>query len=157
MNAPRPNGNPELPLSRLSGVRQPKGAPCATHPDQPAWAVCERCGDFTCARCLWAVEGRHYCGACFEILRGRGSLESARQTFLLLPRMALCWAGFSLCWWWLPGVALLPATIAVWQGVRALRLVRQRPDLPGRGLAIAAIALASISAIIAAITLFLQA
>ena len=158
MSVPRPVGetNRETRLAPARPGREPAGAPCAAHPDQPAWAVCERCGDFMCVHCLWLVEGRQYCSACLEILRGRGSLESAQQTFLLLPRAALCWAVFSMLWWWLPGAAVFPALIAVWLGIRALRRIQRKPDLPGRGLAMAAILTGVFSVIVPLAIVFLH-
>lgn len=41
---------------------------CTVHPEIPAKAPCDRCGNFSCAACLSPVNGKDVCAACRERL-----------------------------------------------------------------------------------------
>lgn len=118
--------------------------PCALHPNNQAAGACERCGDFICALCATPTEGRTYCTRCFDLLYQRGSLQIAQRPFTL-PGNALSLAVFSIPALCLYGLGLVIAIIAILIGVSALRQIAARPDLPGKGQAIAAIVISSLT------------
>jgi hypothetical protein len=127
-------------------------APCATHPNNPAARVCERCGDFMCGLCTTFIEGRAYCPKCFDMLYRRGSLQFAQRQFAL-PGLALTLGILSLlanmtCFFMWAGVPM--AIGGLWAGLSAMKEHAQRPDLPNRGLSIAGIATSAIGILVAA-------
>lgn len=125
------------PPRGISGELPLVETPCSAHPTNWATRTCERCGDFICNLCTTAVEGRAYCPQCFELLYERGALRFVQQRFTL-PGLSLLFGAASLlsCGFGFPfGIA------GVISGVRALREIGRRPELQGRGAAIAGIAL----------------
>jgi hypothetical protein len=75
--------------SRMIRVMQPSAARggtelessrCAVHPELPAVAVCERCGDYHCTACRKQVAGRALCASC-RSLPGVDYLEDTRRRF----------------------------------------------------------------------------
>ncbi len=57
----------------------PPGARCARHSDVDAAALCARCGDFVCEKCVVRIAGGTYCVSC-EALAGPGfPWEERRQ------------------------------------------------------------------------------
>jgi hypothetical protein len=126
------------------------GAPCAVHPGNPAERVCERCGDFMCHLCTTLSEGRAYCPKCYELLHQRGGLIVSRQRaapaglILFLGLSGLFAVGLTGglrpgAWVILVVVILLGlplSTVGLLLGIRALRLQREKSDLP-RGMLVA--------------------
>src|SRR5687767_2037433 len=53
---------------------------CAMHPELPAVALCERCGDYHCAGCHKRIAGRALCEHC-RALPGIDYLEETRQRY----------------------------------------------------------------------------
>jgi hypothetical protein len=122
---------------------------CATHPNNPAQDVCERCGDFMCPVCQTVVEGRRYCPRCFDLLYARGSLQFTQRAFNLpayamtLGLLSTLSLGCLGCY----GLFSMPTgVIGVILGANALREIGKRPDLPGRRLALSGIIFGAIGA-----------
>jgi hypothetical protein len=122
-------------------------ARCAAHANNLASTVCERCGDFMCGLCTIPMEGRSYCARCFDLMNQRGSFAAAQKEFTH-PRTALVLALVSLPALICRGVGLILAVVAIVLGVVALRQIAQRPELPGKGEAIAAIAIGAVSLLV---------
>lgn len=125
-------------------------AQCASHPSNPAQFVCERCGDFMCRLCTTPVEGRLYCPKCFDLLYSRGALQFAQRQFNLpgvtfgvgLGGLLLSTTGVCM----FPLAASFPLGIAgIWNGMRALKEFRERPELPGRRLTIVGMVLSGLT------------
>jgi hypothetical protein len=129
---PAPAGLPEW------SPAAPEGSRCAAHPSNPAVKVCERCGDFSCELCAVPVEGRVYCARCFGLLCDRGSFRFAQQDFYA-PRLAASLSGLSWLGVFVPGLSLVAAALGITVALGALKRIREKPDLPGRGTAIGAI------------------
>ena len=111
---------------------------CAYHPNNQAAACCARCGDFVCNLCLTSIEGQGYCPKCFELMYARGSLDSSKRSFGT-PSMSL---GLGLCSFflgWVQCLGFVLAPLAIYFGLRALKEIDRRPELPGRSKAIAGI------------------
>jgi len=131
--APRPTADPFAPRGPVVQ------GPCAAHPQNAATTFCERCGDFVCALCLTPAEGRRYCPRCFDLLFERGAMGFTQRQFQK-PKLAF----------WL-GVASAPATcfycagtpmavVGLYLGIMAIKEINERPELPDRSVALAAIA-----------------
>jgi hypothetical protein len=146
--APPPVGFPGPPLPPPT---LPAGgeASCAGHPGSPAQFVCERCGDFMCRLCATPVEGRLYCPKCFDLLYSRGALHLAQRQFNLpgvsfglgLGGLLVSVAGCAC----VTLVASFPLSVGgLWTGIRALKELGERPELPGRGLTITGVVLSSL-------------
>jgi hypothetical protein len=135
--APMGGGMPAAMQAPLDPSQQ---TPCAQHPGNPATHICERCGDFMCRLCTTPVEGRLYCPKCFDLLYDRGALQFAQRQFTL-PGLSfglgISGAIMSVLCSCINLIASVPLGIAgLWVGIRALKEMRQRPELPNRGLAI---------------------
>ncbi|MCS6859455.1 MAG: B-box zinc finger protein [Abditibacteriales bacterium] len=122
------------------------GGNCSTHPNNPAVALCERCGDFVCRVCRTAVDGKMLCPPCFELLHARGGLTFVQRHFQL-PLYALI---FSVCailtTWACLGLAFVP--VSLYFGIAALKEINRRPDLPGRKVAVWSIVLSGVSVVL---------
>lgn len=128
---------PALPAPAvLAGAAEEAGPFCATHPDQRGISVCDRCGDFLCAHCSRPTEGRNYCHPCFGILYRRGGFERLQRAFII-PRLALVFS-------FVPPYSMVGLVLAI----IALVQISRQPDLPGRGLAVAALVIACLSTLI---------
>jgi hypothetical protein len=114
---------PTQPIGYIPEAAAPGPAPpalpiqsaCSLHTAQPAIALCERCGDFICLLCLTPFEGKSYCVRCFELLWGRGELDSRqrRRKFFEDPGSAMLGAVLTWMTLFLPFVSVLPALGAV--------------------------------------------
>jgi hypothetical protein len=129
-------------------------APCAHHPGNAASHVCERCGDFMCRLCATPVEGRLYCPRCFDLMFSRGAFQFAQRQFTL-PYVAfglgLGGLGLSLLCVCVNLALSIPLAIAaIWTGVRSIREIRIRPELPNRGWAVAGVALGATALLVSA-------
>jgi hypothetical protein len=123
-------------------------APCTAHPENPAAAVCERCGDFMCRLCN-TVEGRSYCPKCFDLLHSRGSLEFTQRQFSApATTLTLGVLAFFTCFFC---VDVPLAIFGLWSGVKTLREHQARPDLPGRGMTIAGIVLSVLALLVSTV------
>lgn len=121
-------------------------ANCAYHANNQAVTVCARCGDFICNLCVTTVEGKDYCPKCFELLYARGALETSQRSFHT-PSTALFLSLTALLFGWLQCLGVVIGPVALYLGIRALIEINRRPELPGRGKAIAAIVIGSIGTI----------
>ena len=115
------------------------GAVCATHPENGAAALCERCGDFMCSLCATWADGRQYCPRCFDLLYQRGALYIARRSFQW-PTISLVTGiiGIAMVCNCFP-ISIPLAIVAIVSGINARREIARRPDLPGKGMAVAGI------------------
>lgn len=102
---------------------------CSLHTHSPAYATCERCGDFTCALCVTAFEGRNYCVRCFELMWQRGTLEASRFSE---SKTAFVFGVLSLFLGFVPFYGVIPCLVACGLGISALRRIAAQPDLPGK-------------------------
>jgi hypothetical protein len=127
-------------------------APCASHPSNPAAAICERCGDFTCALCATEAEGKQFCPRCFDLLYARGAFATSQQQFTLPGvTLGLGLAGFIsslVCFCILIAVPL--GIGGVGTGFRALQEYRERPELPQRGMTITGLVFSTLALLISA-------
>jgi hypothetical protein len=125
-------------------VATPEDPHCALHPQNRAATTCERCGDFICAVCNTPAEGRVYCPRCFDLLAERGAFQWSKEEFVA-PRTALALAWVSVPTMFLGCAGLIPAVVSIITALDALKKMAERPDLPGRQKAIAAITISSAS------------
>jgi hypothetical protein len=114
------------------------GVACSTHAGNAAAHVCERCGDFMCELCATSAEGRWYCPRCFDLLYDRGAFQFAQRRFQAPLASLLCAVG-AYC-----GCPIL-APAGIYFGVKGLQECAERPDLPGRRMAIAGIVLSALA------------
>jgi uncharacterized paraquat-inducible protein A len=128
----------------LSGPEAPAGSHCAEHEGNPAVVLCERCGDFLCALCATPIERRVYCPRCFDLLHERGAFRFSHTGFTA-PRSALSLAWLSWIAVFVPGLNLVLAGLALVQALTALKRLREKPDLPGRGQAVGALVVIGLS------------
>lgn len=131
---------PPITASRLGSVL----GNCAYHPNVPAYTTCERCGDFTCALCVTAFDGRNYCVRCVDLMWDRGTLEAPRFTE---PRTALIFGVMSLLCWLMPCYGLFPTLLACGFGFSALQKIAAKPDLPGKKQAVAGLTMGIIGTV----------
>lgn len=115
---------------------------CAYHPNNPAYATCERCGDFTCGLCVTAFDGRNYCVRCIDLMWQRGSLEAARFSE---PGTALLFGIIGAFIWIIPFYGLIPPLVALGLGITALRKIAAQPELPGKKKAVVGLTLGVLS------------
>lgn len=120
-------------------------ARCATHANNHAVGACERCGDFMCGLCETPIQGRLYCPRCYDMLFARGAVAVASGQSNNSPSTALVLGILSVVF-----VACTPinfglAIAALVIGLGCLKQIRNQPDLPGRGMAVASLILAGIS------------
>lgn len=149
--APAPAGYPYAPglavAPPVAAAPAAPAGPCAAHPTNPAVDVCERCGDFMCALCRTHIEGRRYCPRCFDLLYSRGSLVLSQRSFnsptLSLVLGLVAWPT-CMC----PLVSLPAGIFGILMGANSLKEIARRPDLPGRGLAIAGIVFAGLGILV---------
>ena len=145
LGSPEPPPAPAPVLSVAEALGDPaREAACPRHPQNRSTTLCERCGDFMCGLCSTRIEGRRYCPDCFEILHNRGSLAFMQKRFTL-PASAL-WVGIIA----FVGVgcalyALPMGGLGLALGLRALREVNEKPDLPGRSQAVAGLVFSTLS------------
>lgn len=133
--ASQPSG-PDLDEITLPPTHQP-GALCARHIENPAEALCERCGDYMCRICAVPIEGRLYCPGCFDTLYQRGAFYFSRQQFTQ-PKVALALGisslTTSLACCLLNLLASIPCGIAgIVVGLSARKQLAARPELGGAG------------------------
>lgn len=115
---------------------------CALHPQNRAATTCERCGDFICGVCSTPAEGRTYCPRCFDLLAERGGFAWSKNDFVA-PQTALALAWASIPTMFMACAGLIPAIIAIITALDVLKQIAERPELPGRKKAIAALSIAS--------------
>lgn len=125
-------------------VASPEDPHCALHPLNRAATTCERCGDFICSVCNTPCEGRVYCPRCFDLLAERGGFQWAKEEFVA-PKTALALAWVSLPTMFLGCAGLIPAIISILTALDVLKQIAERPDLPGREKAIAALGISAAS------------
>lgn len=86
-------------------------AVCALHPDRPASATCERCGNFTCAECNQGG----YCPSCREL--GAGAFPLSRNDWDFSRLWNHTWGVFKADWVILSVVALVLFGVSMVIGV----------------------------------------
>jgi hypothetical protein len=77
---------------------------CLIHPGKDAVDVCERCGAYACDVCVTRTGEHVLCPGCFDLLHGRGELETTRPRRMRWDRLCLplylvgsfCFAPFAL-------------------------------------------------------------
>jgi hypothetical protein len=110
--------------------------PCTNHPTVEATRTCAGCRRPYCDNCVVELGGWTYCGPC------KNSAVAASQSVyeFSLPKQALTISivGFFCC-----GIILGP--IGIYKGIDALNQIKANPQLPGHGMAIAAIVVGAIS------------
>lgn len=131
-----PAASPDLDEITLPPTQQ-AGALCARHIENPAEALCERCGDYMCRICAVPIEGRLYCPGCFDTLYQRGAFYFSRQQFTQ-PKVALALGisslTTSLACCLLNLLASIPCGIAgIVVGLSARKQLAARPELGGAG------------------------
>lgn len=129
--SPAPEAAWASPVAELSAAyaAAPVLGNCAYHPNSPAYTTCERCGDFTCALCVTAFEGRNYCVRCLDLMWQRGALEASRFT---QARTTLIFGVIGAIVWIVPFYGIIPGFVALGLGVGALRRIAAQPELPGK-------------------------
>lgn len=93
----------------VTGNAAPLGSPCSTHPDEAAYAICERCGDFMCALCTTPFEGRYYCVKCFDLQWGRGGLHAPASPGPGTGQFSVILGLGALLCFWIPPINLICA------------------------------------------------
>lgn len=103
-------------------------AQCARHAGNAAAATCERCGAFMCTLCRIDADGKAFCAACFDRLRGEGALEGARTSFRSWRTLGfhLAFLGIMV---WPAGLLIGPASLAA--TVRGIAQDRKSGDQGG--------------------------
>jgi B-box zinc finger len=67
-------------------------ARCRNHPEQPAVAICVRCGKPVCAACSTRWEGMHHCISCLAARRAAAGERGATLRTLGMVLLALALA-----------------------------------------------------------------
>ena len=122
-------------------------ARCATHANNHAVASCERCGDFMCGLCEIPLQARLYCPRCYEALFQQGSVAVASGKTGNSPTIALVLGVLSVVMIICTPINFGLAVAAALLGMGFLKQHRAQPELPGRGMAVAALVLAGISVV----------
>ncbi len=76
---------------------------CARHPNKDATAACGRCGSYVCEVCVTRTGEQLLCPACFDLLHGRGELDTTRTTRFRWDDLAL----------WLGVLSLIPCGLSL--------------------------------------------
>ena len=122
--------------------------PCVNHPDVMETQPCADCKKSFCKDCLVELQGAQYCGSCkLKFVR---TLQKKTAGFKL-PREALTYSIVGIICF---GFILEP--IAFFKALKALRLIKNDPKLPGRGTAIAALIISIIFGLLHIFLLLLQ-
>ena len=114
---------------------RPAVASCLNHAGRPAGHLCDACHLAFCGDCLVPIQGRRLCGPCKAQMAR--SVQRRRMTIDRKADEALVIAAL--------GILCLPyilGPLAVFRARQALRVYADRPELPGRWKAVAAIAVA---------------
>jgi hypothetical protein len=110
---------------------------CRNHREVATDSLCDDCGQPYCGDCLVPIQGKRLCGLC----KAQAVRDLTRRTMTLDRKadeaLAVALIGL-LCF------PYLFAPLAIIRGVQALRTYRERPHLPGRWKAIAAVWVASL-------------
>jgi tetratricopeptide (TPR) repeat protein len=141
-SAPAPP--PPAPDESTPGV-----ATCLNHPGAAAETACAGCRRPFCPSCLVSLQGRLLCGPCRDtrVARMQGDTGSPTMADQILPvRNPQALTGyyigvFSL----IPCFGLVAGPAALILGMRGLRAVRERPELPGKAHAITATVLGALT------------
>lgn len=128
----------------------PAEARCATHANNRAVMTCERCGDFMCALCDTPLQGRRYCPRCYDLFLERGVVAVATGQTGNNPSNALVLSILSLVGFFCFPVNLALVVAAVVLSLGVLKQTRAQPELPGRGMAIAALIFSGLAVVAAA-------
>lgn len=109
--------------------------PCTNHPMTEATKTCAGCRRPFCDACVVELGGWTYCGVC----KNAAVASSQTQQEFKQPKQALTYAIVGIfCF----GIILEP--IAIWKGIDSLNQIKRNPQLPGHGMAVAAIVIGSI-------------
>jgi hypothetical protein len=114
-----------------------RGEVCRNHREVATDSPCDECRQPYCDDCLVPIQGRRLCGLC----KAQAVRDLTRRTMTLDRKadeaLAVALIGL-LCF------PYLFAPLAIIRGIQALRTYRERPHLPGRWKAIAAVVVASL-------------
>jgi len=100
----------------MTGVLAGGYGPCATHPDSPSVATCQRCGNFMCDAC--SARGlRSLCPACIARTGAAGAFPLTRDSWNLEALWDLCWGRFKVEWKMLVAVVVVSTAISFGLGM----------------------------------------